>query len=211
MYLPAGTWRTSQAPMVSWWGGDIRKAGIENLLITHANMSLWGIIDFWQASDCWVSGVGISGGVNQGVRTGIHLMESRNLTIANSYFGPFSGGGFSSTTSYGVEFLQASASLVQNNIFDGVESPIMLNSGASGNVVAYNYEHSSNGAGGIQFHEVGANMNLVEGNVVTKVWADTFHGNSNLNTGFRNLLSGSNVGFDLWSYDRFYNIIGNIN
>jgi len=86
----------------------------------------------------------------------------------------------------------------------------MLNMGTTGTVVAYNYENYAAGKeGGLQSHQEGPAMNLYEGNSSTKFWADVFHGNTALNTFFRNHFYGGQ-GLDLWAYHRWYNLIGNV-
>jgi hypothetical protein len=155
-----------------------------------------------------VSGLGLAGGTGGG-DNGVQFVDSRNGTARNSWWDPFRGGGVYTTTSYGISLLQCSGCLIENNIFNGVESPIMLNSGTTGSVVAYNFENYTTGEGGLQAHEEGTAMNLYEGNRATKFWADVFHGNTALNTFFRNHFVGGQ-GLDLWAYHRWYNVVGNV-
>jgi len=101
--------------------------------------------------------------------------------------------------------------LIENNIYDNVESPQELLVGTLGNVIAYNYERyvgDQQQEGGIQQHSVGAAMNLVEGNTYMKLFSDVYHGSTALSTYYRNHITKN--GFDLWSYHRWYNIIGNV-
>jgi hypothetical protein len=100
--------------------------------------------------------------------------------------------------------------LVENNIFQQVESPMMVLTGNVGSVFAYNYEFHVSGEGGFQFHDINSTYTLVEGNSVSKIWQDYFHGPGQLNTIFRNHTQGNGPGTDLASYARFYNIIGNV-
>jgi len=77
-------------------------------------------------------------------------------------------------------------------------------------VIAHNYERyvgNEQQEGGLQQHEVASAMDLIEGNTYMKVFMDVFHGNSGVSTYFRNYLTTR--GFDLWSYHRCHNIIGN--
>jgi len=218
IFLPTGTWRTDRAPKVAWQGNDIRSAGVEDMIIqsTAYAADQWSVVQFWQASDCWIARTAIrprftgfhAGGAVQDV---VQVYESRNVTVRDNWLDHAMGGGKGSTTSYGVSLNQASNSLVENNIFNTVESPMMHNSGATGNVMAYNYEIiGAQAEGGVQFHEVGTSMNLVEGNETYKVMADVFHGNSNLITLFRNHTYSTESAVDVWSYGRFWNVIGNV-
>jgi hypothetical protein len=84
----------------------------------------------------------------------------------------------------------------------------MRNSGTTGTVVTYSFENDTTGEGGLQMHEPGSAMNLLEGNRATKFWADMFHGNTAVITLFRNHFTTQGV--DLNSYHRWYNLIGNV-
>lgn len=206
LYRPTGTWSTANSPKAGWQSGVISGVGLENFRITRSVTTVM-MIGFNVAADSWVSGVGLVGGVSGG-DYGIQLLDSRHMTIRNSWWEPFRGGGVYTTTSYGITLVQCSGCLVENNIFSGVESPIMANSGTTGSVVAYNFENYTTGEGGLQAHEPGGAMNLFEGNRATKFWADFFHGNTTLTTLFRNHFVTQGV--DLNSYHRWYNLIGNV-
>jgi hypothetical protein len=206
LYRPTGTWSAARAPKAGWQSGVISGVGLENFRITRSGLTLM-MIGFNCAADSWVSGLGLVGGVGGG-DYGIQLIDSRHITVRNSWWDPFRGGGIYTTTSYGITLIQCSGCLVENNIFNGVESPIMVNSGTTGSVVAYNFENYTTGEGGLQAHEEGSAMNLLEGNRATKFWADVFHGNTALNTLFRNQFTTQGV--DLMSYHRWYNLIGNV-
>lgn len=207
LYRPTGTWATARSPKAGWQSGVVRGVGLEKFRIMRSVTTQF-MIGFNVAADSWVTGLGIVGGVGGG-DNGINITDSRNITVRNSWWDPFRGGGVYTTTSYGISMLQCSGCLVENNILKSVESPIMMNSGTTGSVVAYNYENYSTGEGGLQAHEEGTAMNLMEGNRATKFWADVFHGNTALNTFFRNHFSGGQ-GLDIWAYHRWYNVIGNV-
>jgi hypothetical protein len=53
-------------------------------------------------------------------------------------------------------------------------------------------------------------MNLVEGNIIKKFWSEDIHGSTALNTLFRNYFFSTDVGVDIWTYNRWYNLIGNL-
>jgi len=206
LYRPTGTWATARSPKVGWQSGVVSGVGLEDFRITRSVKTVT-MIGFNVSAESWVSGVGVVGGVSGG-DYGIQILDSRHMTIRSSWWEPFRGGGVYTTTSYGVTLVQCSGCLVENNIFNGVESPIMVNSGTTGSVVAYNYENHTTGEGGLQAHEPGSAMNLFEGNRVSKFWADVFHGNTALTTMFRNHFTEQ--GIDLMSYHRWYNLVGNV-
>jgi hypothetical protein len=150
------------------------------------------------------------GGTNYGGDNILGIIDSRNLTIRNNWIDPAGGAntGQSTFAVYGISLIQASGCLVENNILNGLYAPIVMNSASTGNVIAYNFENYVSGEGGLQWHEEGAAMNLIEGNKIYKTQADFFHGNTALNTIFRNNIIGN--GIDLWPYHRWYNLIGNV-
>lgn len=95
--------------------------------------------------------------------------------------------------------LKTSASLIENNIIDRTHQSILLQYGPAGNVIAYNYttgEFDSAApnymVGGIFFHGAHPQFNLLEGNVITKLDADSTWGSSSQITAFRNWIIGTN-------------------
>ncbi len=204
---PTGAWATAQSPKAGWQSGLISGAGLEYLGIVRTGSHL-GTIGINGAQDSWILGVGITG--TQSAATGIVAWDSRNITIKDSWIDRIVGGGGGQFTSYGMALVQLSHSLIENNILNRVESPILLNAGSTGTVISYNYENFDQGEGGIQLHEEGAAMNLMEGNSVLKFWVDTIHGNTQLNTVFRNHTFSSEAGVDIWAYNRWFSLIGNV-
>jgi hypothetical protein len=147
--------------------------------------------------------------------------------VQNSYF--YGGGGGGSVT-YTVESYISSDNLIQNNIMHQVNVPVMMGP-AQGTVVAYNYSVNQVSSpatwfsAGIWEHDAEVGYVLFEGNVMPGLTADTYHGNSNFNTLFRNRFLGAQYGTSagvttkktqnrapvaLWSYNRYHNIVGNV-
>jgi len=214
----ADFWQSSKTPVAYWWGGDTRMAGVENLTAT-TSQGVWAGFVSHQASDCWFSGVALH--VGGGSRQGFEIHLSRNITIQNSFLDVMNGGGFGSTTSYGITNFASSATLVQNNILKNVESPILTAGGYAGDVYAYNYDPGvctpSTGCTGIfTGHDVGGMYILLEGNIGPQIRPDTYHGNALFYTIFRNRLTATEqnmnqeAAVDLLSYSRYYNVIGNV-
>jgi len=201
IYMP--NWRASQNPKAFWWGGAKSGAGIEDLHVDTG--SLGGVsstIGFFQAMDSWVSGVGSH---QTAARAHVRVIQSKNITVQSNWFDGSSGPGMGA---YGVELYDSSDSLVVNNVFRGVTSSIMFNASATGNVLAYNYVTGA--TYDIQHHEAGTSFILSEGNDVNTIVADTFHGTNNFLTLFRNhVRAGGHAGIDLWTYNRYQNVIGN--
>lgn len=206
LYRPTGTWQTALAPKAGWRTSTLTGVGLENLRAVNSTNTILHFVGFDSVADSWISGVGLMGGAN--LDNVLALIDSRNITVKDNWWGPAAGGGVYTTTTYGISQVHCSGCLIQNNIFNGVESPIMLNMGTTGTVVAYNFENYTTGEGGLQAHQEGGAMNLFEGNSFTKFWSDFFHGNTVLNTLYRNHLTTQ--GIDLNSYHRWYNAIGNV-
>lgn len=209
---PTGTWATANAPRVGWLtiSRTIHDAGIENLRIVTTSLSVHNcVICVSYAYNVWIKGVGLVPKFGSGaVDYGIIFTDSNHVTLRDSWIDHMAGGGIYTTTSYGVALMETHFFRVENNIFNSVESPTELLVGSMGGVVAHNYERYVSGEGGIQQHEVGSSLILIEGNSYSKLFADEFHGNSGINTYFRNHMYNS--GFDLWSYHRWFNLIGNV-
>jgi hypothetical protein len=215
VYTPSGTWQTDLSPNVGWFdvsaGEMLHDAGLEEVRITipqteGAHLAVIGIN--W-AQDVWIKGVGIT--PDQTGDAGDYVIftsDSRRITIRDSWIERAEGGGLATTTTYGVAFQTTHQSLVENVIFDEVESPFMSLGGSSGNAILYNFENYVDNEGGWQAHQEGSTMTLAEGNSFSKYWLDYFHGNTNFMTFYRNHSFGR--GFDLSSYHRWANLVGNV-
>jgi hypothetical protein len=214
----ADFWQSSKNPVAYWWGGDTRMAGVENLTAT-STLGVWAGLLSHEASDCWFSGVALH--VGNGSRHGFLIHLSRNITIQNSFLDVMAGGGYGSTTSYGITNIASSATLVQNNVLKNVESPILTAGGYAGDVYAYNFDAGicspSTGCTGIfTGHDVGGMYILFEGNIGPQIRPDSYHGNALFWTLFRNRLTATEqnmnqeASIDLLSFSRYYNVIGNV-
>jgi hypothetical protein len=120
--------------------------------------------------------------------------------------------------------------LIQNNIWQHVTGPTVVNGPATGDVFGYNFSiDDSYTAGGNApswmqpthtWHEVGTAMELYEGNSGLGLDADNIHGTHHFGTFFRNYYYG-----DIWNnppksantyvlqleaFSRFFNFVGNV-
>jgi hypothetical protein len=193
----------------------VKNAGVECIYLKRldgevpftANISL----DY--ALRCWLSGIE-SEQCNFGHFT---LNTSAQCEIYGCYLHDafaYGGGG----QGYGV-VLQSTSSdnRVQNNIFRHLRHSMLLQSGANGNVLAYNFstepfweEFPNDGAGEIAIHGNYPSYNLFEGNICKNIRPDGSHGlNGPMNTLFRNRTSGYGLIFSAPQYQANYNIAGN--
>lgn len=126
----------------------------------------------------------------------VDLRYATHITVANSFFSEgheYGGGG----KAYGVMLQSGSGDcLIAHNVFRTLRHSMILQSGANGNVLAYNYSIEpfwtgtflpANSAGDLVLHGNYPYMNLFEGNVVQNIVIDNSHGrNGPHNTLFRN-------------------------
>lgn len=168
------------------------RIGIECLKIRRldATTSQSKNIHFRYATDCWVQGVE-SDQCNFGH---VVIDASSHIEVTGSVFHhafDYGGGG----KAYGVVLHgAASLCLVENNIFYHLRHSMLLQSGANGNVLTFNYSTDpfwtsfpNNSAGDLVCHGNYSFSNLFEHNIVQNIIVDNSHGaNGPFNTFLRN-------------------------
>jgi len=229
--IQMSNWNT--ANMYAYWGtSPIQYSGIEDLLVDATNDSGIDGIHIFNCSNCWAKGVA----VYDTSLAHILVQDGTNDTVDNSYFFLTQN---HVTSSYGVVCIAAQSLLVENNIFHAVASPVILNGPCHGAVVGYNYNINDYYTASVNYnqnfygvHAAGIDTILLEGNVANQADADNIHGTSNLGTYFRNaftgplpacyasgssyasatygVCNGGTAPVELWSFHRFYNVIGNV-
>lgn len=167
--------------------------GIECLKIQRidATIQQTSNILFTNAVNCWVKGVE-SDSCNF---AHIQLAGSSKVSITNNYFHSafaYGAGG----QGYGISCEYGSGEcLIENNIFRRLRHSMLIQSGANGNVFAYNYSTEPfktdtipyDFSGDIVLHGNYPYLNLFEGNIVQNIVVDASHGtNGPFNTFFRN-------------------------
>lgn len=226
--LYMSNWSSSKSPGAWWATSPAYSDGVENLSLNHTGSSGAKGIEIFNCSGCWVSGVR---SVDSG-KAHVEDAYSMHTTVQNSYFYLTQN---AVSQSYGIEAFNAGDSLYINNIGQYVAAPWLINGACSGCVVAYNfsindYYTASSGyvAATTNQHTGGIADVLYEGNIGASVYGDNFHGTHNLITFFRNQYTGTQpacyngransfssctsnrVPFDIRSYSRYYNLIGNV-
>lgn len=168
--------------------------GIENLTIERldATNSQTSNISFEFSYNCWIKCV-------ESINCNFAHFDasySTNTEITGCYIHDafdFGGGG----KAYGVVLhFGTGESLVYNNVFERLRHSMLLQAGANGNVLSYNYSFDpfwtgvalpSNSAGDALLHGNYPYANLYEGNIVQQMIIDNSHGiNGPHNTFFRN-------------------------
>jgi hypothetical protein len=210
-------WRASQTPGAWWPTTTIRMSGLEDLSLDHASSDAQAGIVLMNAYNCWVKNVR---SLNAN-RSHVWVYLSAASAIRDSYF---YGTQNASSQSYGVESYGASDNLVENNIFQHITAPMMMNGSASGSVFGYNYAvddfytvspswmQSSN-----YHHAAGIDMVLHEGNDAIGIEGDVVHGSHHFLTAFRNYFVGWETGktdqtnpVNFYAFSRYMNIVGNV-
>ena len=176
---------------------SVTYAGVENLQIYANGTSNSGNTDssaedttMAQCAYCWVKG--IEDNYTDGDH--VHVFASYRCEVRDSYFHSaylHVSGQCDDTVDLAIK---TSGTKVENNIFDRNHTSIMLEWGAAGNVIAYNYGTGNfdTGSPNVAMMDYDGNhgshpqFNLVEGNVVARLEDDGIWGSSSHNTWFRN-------------------------
>lgn len=157
--------------------------GVECLHIERqdATLSQTSNIFFQFAANCWVKGISS------------HNANFAHLDIENGSHNHITGCHFKDAFAYGgggqgygvvLEF-NTSDCLVDNNVFDHLRHSILLQAGANGNVLSYNYSINpfwnevglpEDAAGDLVLHGNYPYFNLLEGNIVQNIVIDDSHG-----------------------------------
>jgi hypothetical protein len=170
-------------------------AGVEDLQVFANNTGYSTNFGMSECAYCWIKGVesNYADGDHVEVYWGFHD-EIRDSYFSNAFL--HSPGEHDSDIQIA---RKTSASLIENNIIERTHLAIMLEWGAAGNVISYNYtmgEFDSGATnldiGGIDFHGAHPQFNLLEGNVVTEIDEDSVWGTTSQTTIFRNWVVGTN-------------------
>ncbi|HEY1956851.1 MAG TPA: hypothetical protein VGH28_14625 [Polyangiaceae bacterium] len=218
LYSP--NWRSSQSPGAWWPTTPIQDAGLEDVSVDATNAGGQMNVAIYNAMNDWVRGVRLVRTCSC-QRSLIQLGMTAHCTIANDYFYGTQG----QSENYGVEAYGGADNLVENNLFQHVVAPVVVQQ-SLGSVFSYNYAINDTYADGqgihwmadefIQ-HNAGIEFNLYEGNIGPGFGGDVFHGNQLMNTLFRNYFLGTDPGradnttvMPLQSYVRYMNVVGNV-
>jgi hypothetical protein len=113
---------------------------------------------------------------------------------------------------------------VENNIFQHITSPVIINGATTGSVFSYNYMIDMPYAPAPQYmfpsnlaHGAGVDMILQEGNEGSGFWGDNIHGSHHFMTALRNRFTGFEPGktlatnpVNIKAFGRFTNLLGNV-
>lgn len=218
-------WASGKSPGAWWADTQMNFIGVQNLSTQHdvvcSNTPCFNFM-FYNSFNGWVANVR---SVFSG-RDHVYSTQTAHITVRDNYF---FGAQNLASQSYGTEQFISSDNLVENNIAQQVTTPVQ--SGPSqGTVIAYNYSinnlYEPSGCGppclGMQpsnngRHDAAALFTLTEGNIGAGYLEDVFHGTGGLNTVFRNRFTGwentktgQTTPIQLFSFNRFTNVVGNV-
>lgn len=186
----------TQSPVAVPFNMSASYAGVENLQVYANNTGYAGNFGLSSCAYCWVKGV--ESNYTDGDQVEDYWGyrdEIRDSYFSNAYL--HTPGTYDSCVQIA---LKTSATLVENNIIERGHESVILEWGAAGNVVAYNYtegefDNSSTSVviGGIDFHGAHPQYNLLEGNMLTVIYGDSVWGTSSQTTAFRNWVVGTNM------------------
>lgn len=209
-------WNDVSTPLAYWRDSPTMWSGLENLTISNTTAGSHCTIGFRQAAYGWVTNCFIFDGARSHIKTTV----AHGIEIRNNYF---KGTQSAASQSYGVE-IEASYQLrIEDNIFEGVTSPVVIGYSSAGNVIAYNfttnhvYQSNPDYQQSMNSHAGHNCMNLIEGNWNIRWYGDAIHGSGSHNTIFRNRMIGhdndndeetSTIYFEY--YNLYHNVVANI-
>jgi hypothetical protein len=196
----------------------VKEVGIECLNISRIDTISTGVcFNIWYnyAADCWMRGVESSISIGSHVE----IDASTNISIRGSYFHHSYLYDGVSTHGYGITlFAHTGQCRIENNIMKHLRHSFSLQTGANGNVIAYNFstdpyrsEIPNDAGADISLHGHFPFSNLFEGNIVQNIQIDYTHGPSGpFNTFFRNRADGYGLIMSTGSYPNdSMNFVGN--
>jgi hypothetical protein len=185
----------TQSPIAVPFNMSATYAGVENLQVYANNTGYAADFGLSSCAYCWVKGV--EGNYTDGDQLEDYWGyrdEIRDSYFSNAFL--HEPGTYDSDVDLAYK---TSATLVENNIVERTHVAIMMEWGAAGNVIGYNYTEGEFDSGspsfvigGISFHGASPQYNLLEGNVVTQIYADSVWGTSSQTTAFRDWVVGTN-------------------
>ncbi|HSI59919.1 MAG TPA: glycosyl hydrolase family 28-related protein [Ideonella sp.] len=184
----------ARTPLATRFTMGVKNAGVEDLQAYMNNTGYTANFRMDGAAYSWIKNV--ESNFTDGDHAQLHW--SYRNEIRDSYFHDAYTHSAGSTDADIFIADKTSGTLVENNALRRLHQSIMLNWGAAGNVIAYNYidnNFDSGGYntlfGGLNVHGAHPMFNLWEGNMAPKLDADYFWGSSSHNTAFRNWFKGA--------------------
>lgn len=214
--LYMNNWRSGQNPG-AWWVPQVSGDSIENMTLDHtaAGTGPAAGLDFFSCYECWAKNIRSIDANHDHV---IIQQGARNV-VRDSYFYIDQSYG---TQSYGIYGAAVSDLLIENNIFDSVDTPLIFDA-VQGVVVGYNFSTNNLNVtadfmqSSYLSHNAGSGMDLWEGNNLNATGCDDTWGASVEGTLFRNVFPGwllsrtqGTIPLEWDAFCRGYNVVGNV-
>jgi hypothetical protein len=171
------------------FAASAKSAGVESLQVFANNTGYAQTFSMNACAYCWIKGVfdNYTDGDHVDVTAG-YRDEIRDSYFSNAYL--HTAGSADSDISL---LVKTSGTLVENNILERLHVGILVDWGAAGNVIAYNYSYANFDVtaalvilSSFGMHGAHPQFNLFEGNVANSINWDSFWGSGSNNTNFRN-------------------------
>ena len=196
-FTPALYTSYSHTPQAVPFTASDKYAGIEDLQFYANNTGYAYNVFMDSCAYCWVKG--IEGNYVDGNGNHVEIQFGYRDEIRDNYFSSAYRHTNGTTENEIHLAYKTSGALIENNIFERVQTSVNLGDGSAGNVVAYNYatgnfdesDQALGSMGAIYFHGAHPQFNLVEGNVVPAIYPDSVWGSSSDLTVFRNWAEGT--------------------
>lgn len=196
LYTNYGTAAGTSPALAYYFQPGAIHAGVENLQTYSNGTGYSQVYNLTACRECWVKGVFN----NYADADHADLYWSYHSEIRDSYFSNAYLHTPGTSDSQVDLANMTSATLVENNIFERLHIGVMMEWGAAGNVVGYNYEIGNFDSGSlnvilafIDFHGAHPQFNLFEGNIGNNITMDSFWGTGSNNTVFRNQFRGTDT------------------
>lgn len=167
----------------------VENAGIEDIGI-DANGGITGV-GFVYAANCWMTNCEIFDAQTRNVFLSVAAHNTVHGCLVRDTRGNGSGGG------YGILLEgKSTQNLIENNRFNMCATALLVDDGAMGNVIAYNYIHDFKFFQAnwqvvqLSHHRAHPMFTLWEGNYAPNFVADNIHGSASHPTLFRNRIHG---------------------
>lgn len=188
------TYSSSLSPAASVQKPGVRFAGVEDIQVYMNNTGYTVNFQMNGAAYCWIKNVESNYADGDHVR----VFSSYRCEVRDSYFHDAFSHLPGQTDADIIIASKSSGILVENNILRRLHASVMLNWGASGNVIAYNFSEGNFDSrvpnclfADLSAHGAHPMFNLWEGNVVGMLNPDSYWGSSSHNTGLRNWMKGT--------------------
>lgn len=192
------TYGASFGPFVESFTKSTRYCGLEDLTVEMGttNTTKFNPVYFRIANNCWLTNCVITNGVEDNVM----ISQCARISVVGSRLENHHT--YTSASRYGVLLGEwTSDCLIEDNIIQGNNVAVIVQYGASGNVIGYNFSDrgfvhdgyggvypapTDNSGGFFAGHGFNPRMNLFEGNVANGFGVDDTWGQNNNNTFHRN-------------------------